>query len=186
MPQIAIAAFTIELFLKLFHVLDHGKCPRGHDLLNLFQNLKFETRQKIRRRWKANVIPFYTLNQRDWQLKASSGREMDTQTLSTASILARQAFERDRYDFDTQRRTTTGLHHFGAVAETLLDVAIVAVQIRKLFRERLVPQASGRLHSNSLNSKAILVVAVRQNKTLQSSCHLQGWRVLATPNRADR
>jgi HEPN domain-containing protein len=119
MPQIAIAAFTIELFLKLFHVLDHGKCPRGHDLLNLFQNLKFETRQKIRRRWKER-LPLYEKTR--LAIENETGREMDTK-LEHCIDLARQAFERYRYDFDTSEGPLPDFI-ISDLPQTLLDVAI--------------------------------------------------------------
>ncbi|MDE2309785.1 MAG: HEPN domain-containing protein [Betaproteobacteria bacterium] len=56
-PAIVCFAFSIELYLKLVHVLSTGQTPKGHKLEELFSSLPESSRQSLAAKYGSAELP---------------------------------------------------------------------------------------------------------------------------------
>jgi hypothetical protein len=54
-PQVVIAAFALELYLKCLIYLETGSAPQGHEIVKLFRKVSAAKQAKIRTIYQANV-----------------------------------------------------------------------------------------------------------------------------------
>jgi hypothetical protein len=97
-PLFMLGGLTIELLLKTFHMRDHGKIPRSHDLADLYRNLPSATRIAIKKRYKTGPAAAQRKKLFDAIEKTAGSRP--SSDLAELLDSASRAFETYRYSYE--------------------------------------------------------------------------------------
>lgn len=98
--SMVLSAFTTELFLKCILCIETTLTPQGHELFELFKQLKSPTKAKIIHLWDTQVVP---AREPQWKFLENSrfaGAQKFKRDLPGALSASNRAFEKLRYGYE--------------------------------------------------------------------------------------
>jgi hypothetical protein len=125
-PAAVLSAFTSELMLKTLVCIETGRVPKGHHLLNLFNDLSANTRERITELWDS----YATMHADRWvEIDVAVGSPV-ARDLPTALRRASKTFELARYYYEEAEDFQ---FYLGALPDML---GRVAFELRPDWKER--------------------------------------------------
>ncbi len=110
--QIVNSSFSSELYLKCIILTETGNAPRGHDLRELFDGLRDESKQVIENEWNAeNARKSAVLDEIDRR----SGSPNTPRNLKDALAREGNAFEKWRYAYEPGKLPNFSLGNLPAI-----------------------------------------------------------------------
>jgi hypothetical protein len=120
-PVVVLGALTTELFLKCLICIETGNASHGHDLKELFDELRAETRARIEHAWDNDIVAFRS---KEWDGIEKFGLKMP-RDLPSALAKGSEAFKRIRYSYEGN---TEGAHFYVGDLPALLEKFILEIK----------------------------------------------------------